>query len=312
MKSGGSMTKYILKRFVISLLTVWVLVTAVFILVRILPGDPFTSEKSTPEVRANMMKYYGFDKPLYVQYAKYISNLLHGDLGTSLKYHNMRVNDIIGQSFPYSADLGLRALIFAVVVGLALGINASLNMGKFWDYFCIIIAIIGVSVPDFILGSLLQYVFALKLKLLPVARWMGFKYTILPVFGLSLYTVALITRLMRVSMLEVINQDYIMTAEAKGLSTFEVVWRHQIRNAILPVVTVLGPITAAVLTGTFVIEMIFAVPGMGKFYVQGIHDLDYSLILGMTVFYGVFLVAANFIVDIIYGFVDPRIRITGK
>lgn len=312
MKSGGSMTKYILKRFVISLLTVWVLVTAVFILVRVLPGDPFTSEKSTPEVRANMMKYYGFDKPLYVQYGKYIGNLLHGNLGTSLKYHNMSVNDIIGQSFPYSADLGLRALIFAVVVGLALGINASLNMGKFWDYFCIIIAIIGVSVPDFILGSLLQYVFALKLKLLPVARWMGFKYTILPVFGLSLYTVALITRLMRVSMLEVINQDYIMTAEAKGLSTFEVVWRHQIRNAILPVVTVLGPITAAVLTGTFVIEMIFAVPGMGKFYVQGIHDLDYSLILGMTVFYGVFLVAANFIVDIIYGFVDPRIRITGK
>jgi oligopeptide transport system permease protein len=306
------MTKYILKRFLISLLTVWVLVTAVFILVRTLPGDPFTSEKTTPEIKANMMKYYGFDKPLHVQYAKYISNLLRGDLGTSLKYHNMRVNDIIAQSFPYSADLGLRALIFAVVVGLTLGINAALNMGRFWDFFCIVVAIIGVSVPDFILGSLLQYVFALQLKWLPVARWMGFKYTILPVFGLSLYTVALITRLMRVSMLEVINQDYITTAEAKGLSTFEVVWRHQIRNAILPVVTVMGPITAAVLTGTFVIEMIFAVPGMGKFYVQGIHDLDYSLILGMTVFYGVFLVAANFIVDIIYGLVDPRIRITGK
>ncbi len=306
------MTKYILKRFLISLLTVWVLVSAVFILVRILPGDPFTSEKTTPEIKANMMKYYGFDKPLHVQYVKYIANLLRGDLGTSLKYHNMRVNDIIAQSFPYSADLGLRALVFAVVVGLTLGINAALNMGRFWDFFCIVVAIIGVSVPDFILGSLLQYVFALKLKWLPVARWMGFRYTILPVFGLSLYTVALITRLMRVSMLEVINQDYITTAEAKGLSTFEVVWRHQIRNAILPVVTVMGPITAAVLTGTFVIEMIFAVPGMGKFYVQGIHDLDYSLILGMTVFYGVFLVAANFIVDIIYGFVDPRIRITGK
>jgi len=306
------MTKYILKRFLFSLLTVWVLVTAVFILVRLLPGDPFTSEKVTPEIKENMMRYYGFDKPLYVQYGKYIANLLKGDLGTSLKYHNMRVNDIIAQSFPYSADLGIRALVFAFVVGLTLGINASLNMGKFWDYFCIIVAIIGVSVPDFILGSLLQYVFALKLKWLPVARWMGFKYTILPVFGLSLYTVALITRLMRVSMLEVVNQDYITTAEAKGLSGFEVVWRHQIRNAILPIVTVMGPITAAVLTGTFVIEMIFAVPGMGKFYVQGIHDLDYSLILGMTVFYGVFLVAANFVVDIIYGLVDPRIRITGK
>lgn len=306
------MTKYILKRFFISLLTLWVLVTAVFILVRILPGDPFTSEKVTPEIKENMMRYYGFDKPLYVQYGKYVANLLKGDLGTSLKYHNMSVNDIIAQSFPYSADLGIRALVFAVVVGLTLGINASLNMGRFWDYFCIIVAIIGVSVPDFILGSLLQYIFALKLKWLPVARWMGFKYTILPVFGLSLYTVALITRLMRVSMLEVVNQDYITTAEAKGLSSFEVVWRHQIRNAILPIVTVMGPITAAVLTGTFVIEMIFAVPGMGKFYVQGIHDLDYSLILGMTVFYGVFLVAANFVVDIIYGLVDPRIRITGK
>lgn len=306
------MAKYILKRFIISLLTVWVLVTAVFILVRILPGDPFTSEKMTPEIRANMMKYYGFDKPLPVQYGRYIMNLLKGDLGTSLKYHNMKVNDIIAQTFPYSADLGIRALLFALITGLCLGINASLHMGRFWDYFCIILAIIGVSVPDFILGSLLQYVFALKLKWLPVARWMGFKYTILPVFGLSLYTVALITRLMRVSMLEVVNQDYITTAEAKGLSTFEIVWRHQIRNAILPVVTVMGPITAAVLTGTFVIEMIFAVPGMGKFYVQGIHDLDYSLILGMTVFYGAFLVAANFIVDIIYGLVDPRIRITGK
>jgi oligopeptide transport system permease protein len=312
MKSGGFMSRYIFKRLIISLLTVWILVTAVFLLIRVLPGDPFTSEKMTPEIKANMMKYYGFDRPLYEQYGKYIMNLLKGDLGNSLKYHNMRVNDIIAQTFPYSADLGIRALLFALIAGLCLGINAALKMGKFWDYFCITLAIIGVSVPDFILGSLLQYVFALQLKWFPVARWLGFKYTILPVFGLSLYTVALITRLIRVSMLDVINQDYITTAEAKGLSTFQIIWRHQIRNAILPIVTVMGPITAAVLTGTFVIEMIFAVPGMGKFYVQGIHDLDYSLILGMTVFYGVFLVAANFIVDIIYGFVDPRIRITGK
>jgi oligopeptide transport system permease protein len=306
------MSRYFIKRLIISILTIWILVTAVFLLIRVLPGDPFTGEKITPEIKANMMQYYGFDKPLYVQYGKYIMNLLKGDLGNSLKYHNMSVNDIIAQTFPYSADLGIRALLFALIVGLCLGINAALKMGKFWDYFCITLAIIGVSVPDFILGSLLQYVFALQLKWFPVARWLSFKYTILPVFGLSLYTVALITRLMRVSMLEVINQDYITTAEAKGLSTLQIIWRHQIRNAILPIVTIMGPITASVLTGTFVIEMIFAVPGMGKFYVQGIHDLDYSLILGMTVFYGVFLVAANFIVDMIYGFVDPRIRITGK
>lgn len=306
------MGRYFIKRLIISLLTIWILVTAVFLLIRVLPGDPFAGEKINPEIKANMMQYYGFDKPLNVQYGKYIMNLLKGDLGKSLKYHNMSVNDIIAQTFPYSADLGIRALLFALIVGLCLGINAALKMGKFWDYFCITLAIIGVSVPDFILGSLLQYIFALQLKWFPVARWLSFKYTILPVFGLSLYTVALITRLIRVSMLEVINQDYITTAEAKGLSTLQIIWRHQIRNAILPIVTIMGPITASVLTGTFVIEMIFAVPGMGKFYVQGIHDLDYSLILGMTVFYGVFLVAANFIVDMIYGLIDPRIRITGK
>ncbi|WP_422443546.1 ABC transporter permease [Thermoanaerobacterium sp. DL9XJH110] len=306
------MVKYVINRLIISFFTVLVLVTVVFVLVRLLPGDPFTSEKVIPEIRQNMMRYYGFDKPLPVQYLIYIKNLLKGDLGTSLKYNNRTVRSIIAETFPYSADLGIRAILFATVMGIFLGITSSLHRGRFLDYFCIIIAIIGVSVPDFIMGSLLQYIFGVKFKLLPVAQWKGFRYTILPVFALSLYTLALITRIMRASMLDVMHQDYIMTAEAKGLSTFQIVWRHQIRNAILPVVTILGPITAAVLTGTFVIEWIYAIPGMGKFYVLGIQNLDYSMILGMTVFYGVFLIAANFIVDILYGLIDPRIRIIGK
>ncbi len=296
----------------VSLITAWFLVTIVFFLVRLLPGDPFLSEKVTPEIKQNMMEYYGFDKPLHVQYITYISNLLKGDLGYSLRYRNRTVNEVIAQAFPYSADLGIRAVIFATIVGISLGIIAALNRNKPLDYLSMFIAIVGVSVPGFVIGPLLQYIFSIKLKLLPVAQWKGFAYTIMPTFALSLGSIALMARLMRASMLDVVNQDYIKTAKSKGLSPSQIVWRHQIRNAILPVITVLGPVTATLLTGTFVIEQIFAIPGLGKFYILGIQNLDYSMVLGMTVFYGLFLIAANFIVDIIYGFIDPRIRIAGK
>jgi oligopeptide transport system permease protein len=302
------MVKYIINRFIVSIFTLLVLVTLVFLLIRLLPGDPFTSEKMTPEVRKNMMNYYGLDKPLHIQYFRYLGNLARGDLGTSMKYANRRINDIIAQAFPYSADLGIRSILLAVAVGLVLGVAAALKRGKSWDYLCMVIAIIGVSIPDFIGAYLLQFVFGIKLHLLPVAQWKSFRHTILPVFALSLYTLALIARIMRSSMLEVVSQDYVKTAKSKGLSPLEVVMKHEIRNAILPVVTLLGPITASVLTGTFVVELIFAIPGMGKWYVLGIQNLDYSMILGMTVFYGVFLIFANFIVDILYGFIDPRIR----
>ena len=303
------MLRYILKRFFISLVTLLILVTAVFFLVRMVPGDPFISDKLTPEIRENMLRYWGFDQPLHVQYFRYIGNLLHGDLGISMHYNSVPVTRLIADSFPTSADLGLRALLLASVTGITLGIVSALNRGRWLDYACIIIAIIGVSLPDFIMGYLLQFVFGIKLKLLPIALWKGFKFTVLPTLALSFYTTALLTRIMRASMLDVVHQDFIKVAKAKGLSTFQIVWRHQIRNAILPVVTILGPITAAILTGTFVIESIYAIPGMGKYYVLGIQNLDYSQILGLTVFYGAFLVMANFAVDIIYGFVDPRIRV---
>jgi oligopeptide transport system permease protein len=285
------------------------LVTVVFFLVRAMPGDPFLSDKLTPEIRENMMRYYGFDRPLHTQYVRYVKNLLHGDLGVSMHYNGIPVSGIIGDSFPYSASLGIRSLILASVAGIALGVLSALNRGRFLDYFCVFIAILGVSLPDFVTGYLLQYVFAIKLKLFPIALWRGFKYTVLPTFALSFYTTALLARITRASMLEVTGQDYIKVARAKGLGEFQIVVRHELRNAILPVITILGPVTAAILTGTFIIESIYAVPGMGKFYVSGIQNLDYSQVLGLTIFYGTFLVIANFVVDILYGFVDPRIRV---
>ncbi|HWR11890.1 MAG TPA: ABC transporter permease [Rectinemataceae bacterium] len=311
-EKGLPTLRYILKRFVISVFTLLILVTAVFFLIRAMPGDPFLSEKLTPEIRENMLRYYGFDKPLHEQYLRYIGNLLRGDLGTSMHYNSIPVTRLIAESFPYSADLGIRAILLAFFAGTGLGIVSALNRGKWLDYLCIFIAILGVSLPDFVSGYLLQFVFGLKLKVLPIALWRGLKYTILPTLALSFYTTALLTRIMRASMLEVVGQDYIKVARAKGLSTTKIVWRHQIRNAILPVVTILGPITAAILTGTFVIESIYAIPGMGKFYVLGIQNLDYSQILGLTVFYGAFLIAANFLVDLLYGFIDPRIRLDKK
>ncbi|MDR2712948.1 MAG: ABC transporter permease [Clostridiales bacterium] len=304
------MLKYILKRCAIAVFTLLVLITIIFTLVRLLPGDPFLDEKGNAAIQAKMHAYYGLDKPWVEQWATYIGQLVKGDLGLSLRYPGRTVNDTITQTFPVSASLGLRALSFALLVGIILGTISARRAGKIVDYICVLIAIIGVSVPDFIIGVVLQLVFAVKLGWLPAGLWQGWRYAILPVFALSLYTIAMITRLMRTSTLEVLNQDYILTAKAKGLSRFEIIWRHQLRNAILPVVTIMGPLTAAVLTGTFVIEKIYAIPGMGKFYVQSISDLDYTMVLGMTAFYGLFLVIANLIVDILYGVIDPRIKIT--
>ncbi len=306
------MGKYILKRVAISILTLFVLITVVFVLVRLMPGDPITGEKITPEIRANLEAYYGLDKPLPVQYITYVKNLFQGNFGYSMKYTNRTVNEIIASSFPYSVDLGLRALALSISLGLVFGILAARYRGKKLDFICIVVAILGTSIPDFIMGALLQYFFGIQWGLLPVAQYLGLEYTILPSVALGFYTLAMVSRMMRASMLEVVSQDYIKTARSDGISNFRVVWKHQIRNAIMPVVTVLGPVVASTLTGTFVIESIFAIPGMGKFYVESVQNLDYTLVLGMTVFFGGFLILANLIVDILYGIIDPRIRLAGK
>lgn len=302
------MAKYILKRLLISIVTLWVLVSVVFILIRCMPGEPFQGEKMTPEIKANLETYYGFDKSLPEQYVIYIKNLLQGNFGYSMKYVNQSVNKIIAQSFPYSFDLGIRALVMSISFGLVFGILAALNRGKTIDYVCVVVAILGTSIPDFIMGAILQYLFGIRWGLLPVAQYLGFRYTILPAIGIGFYTLAMVSRLMRASMLETVQQDYIKTARSKGISKIKVVFKHQIRNAITPVVTVLGPVVASVLCGTFVIESIFAIPGMGKYYVESVQNLDYSLVLGMTVFFGFFLILANLIVDILYGIIDPQVR----
>lgn len=303
------MRKYILKRVIAAILTMWVLITAVFFLVRLMPGDPFQNPKMTEEVRANLESYYGFDKPLIVQYGVYMKNLLHGDFGYSMKFTNKTVNTIIGDTFPFSADLGIRALVLALSFGLVLGIISARNRGGKLDFFCVIIAVLGTSIPDFIMGAILQYGFGIKWGLLPVAQYEGFKYTILPACALAFYTLASVSRIMRASMLEVSQQDYIKTARSKGVSELRITCKHQIRNAIMPVMTVMGPTVASVLTGTFVIEAIFAIPGMGKYYVESVSNNDYSMVLGMTIFYGVFLIFCNLVVDIMYGVADPRVRI---
>ena len=306
------MRKYVLKRLIAAVLTMWVLITVVFFLVRLMPGDPFQNPKMTTEIRKNMEEYYGFDKPLIVQYGNYMKNLFKGDLGYSMKFTNKTVNGLITESFPFSADLGIRALVFAVSFGLVLGIISARNRGGKLDFFCVIVAVLGTSIPDFIMGALLQYGFGIKWGLLPVAQYQGFEYTILPACAIGFYTLASVSRIMRASMLEVSSQDYIKTARSKGVSEFRITVKHQIRNAIMPVMTMMGPTVASVLTGTFVIESIFAIPGMGKYYVESVSNNDYSMVLGMTIFYGVFLILCNLIVDILYGVADPRVRIGEK
>lgn len=304
------MLNYTIKRTVYMLITLWVIVTLTFFLMHMIPGDPFTSAKKVPEqIRQNMLAKYHLDKPLIEQYGYYLNNIIHGDFGISLKYLNRSVNEIIKESAPASFQLGIQSIALGVIFGLVFGIVAALKRGGTWDYVSIFLAVIGISVPNFIIATLLQVVFASKLKLLPVSGWGSFKFSILPSIALSFATLSIISRMMRTSMLDVIGQDYIKTAKAKGLSQFQIIWKHMVRNAIMPVITVLGPLIAGIVTGTFVIEQIFGIPGLGKFFVQSIYDEDYTMILGTTIFYSVILVFMMFLVDLAYGFIDPRVRL---
>lgn len=304
------MVGYIARRFAYMAATILVIVGLTFVIMHAIPGDPFLNEKKVNEaVRANLLAKYDLDKPLHVQFIKYIRNVLSGELGMSMYYVNRNVSDMIRDGFPISAKLGLVALAFAVLVGLLLGIMAALGHNRTPDYLSMVIAVIGVAVPGFIIGTLLQWYFGVKLRVLPVAGWGKPAQVIMPALVLGLSTLAVAARMMRSSMLEVLGQDYIRTARAKGLSQTEIVWRHALRNALLPIVTILGPTIVNVTTGSFITERIFAIPGLGKFFVESITNSDYSLILGTTLFYGVLLVVALFFVDIAYGLVDPRIRL---
>lgn len=304
------MKKYILKRLVISIITIWLIATCSFFLLRTLPGNPFsTTQLLSVEMQERMMSYYGLDRPLIEQYFTFMKNLLHGDFGYSLKYVGQSVNGIIAEKFPVSAQLGIQAYLLSFPIGVLFGIIAARHRGRAIDYSLVGFSVLGVSVPAFILASLLQYVFAIKLKLLPVALWSSFRHTILPTIALSIGSIAGKTRLMRTLMLEVLTEEYVKTAKAKGLPTWRIIWSHQVRNAIIPMIPSLGMEIVSILMGSFVVEQIFAVPGIGAFFVTSVQSLDYTMTLGLTVFFGVFVVAANFIIDLIYGLVDPRIRI---
>ncbi|MFC4767776.1 ABC transporter permease [Effusibacillus consociatus] len=307
------MLRFLVKRGINALLTLWVIITLTFTLMHLVPGGPFTSEKPVPPaVLENLNKYYHLDEPVAMQYVRYLGDLMRGDLGPSYKSNTRTVNDMLADTMPISFHLGTQALLIAVVGGLTLGIVAALNHNKWPDYTASIVAVIGTAVPSFVLATLMIQVIGLELKWLPIATWKTWQHTIMPSVALAFLPMAQVTRLMRSNMLEVIGQDYIKTAKSKGLSKLQITLRHTIRNAILPVVTILGPIAATLLTGTFVIEHIFSVPGSGKLFVMSIQNRDYPLILGTTVVYGAVLVVILFIVDVLYSLIDPRIKVTGK
>lgn len=305
------MKKYLLRRIIMSVVTLWAIVTITFVLMHSVPGNPFRKEGKMPAaVYQNLQKKYGLDKPLSEQYVIYLKNLLKGDFGDSMKSRVETVNDMIRRGFPVSAYLGLEALLFALIIGPTLGALAALYQNKLPDYLSMIVAIIGISVPSFIMGTILIQFVAKNIGWLPIGGWGEFKHTILPAFALSLMPLAYTARLMRSSMLEVLGQDYIKTAKSKGIGKVAVILKHAVRNAILPIISVLGTLVSNLLVGSFVIEKIFGIPGLGLFFVKSIVSRDYTLIMGTTIFYSIILIIMLLIVDIAYTFIDPRIRLT--
>lgn len=306
------MFKFSLKRIALTFVVIWVVITLTFILMHAVPGNPFAKEGRMPEtIYKNLQRHYNLDKPLIEQYWLYLKSVAKFDLGPSMKSQTMTVNDTISKGFPVSAHLGLQSLFVAVVFGVLLGIIAALKHNKWQDYSAMVLSIIGISVPSFILATVLINYVAVQWKLLPVATWNSWAHTILPTISLAMLPLAYIARLMRSSMLDVLGQDYIKTARAKGLSQSTVIIKHGIRNAILPVVTVLGVTATNLLTGSFVIEKIFGIPGMGEMFVKGINNRDYPVILGSTIFYSALLTILTLVVDIAYTFIDPRIKVSG-
>jgi ABC-type dipeptide/oligopeptide/nickel transport system permease component len=309
------MLKYTIKRLLAGVITVWFIATATFIAMHSVPGDPLLNDKAvTPEIRKNLEERYGLDKPVFTQYLVYMGNMLRGDFGISFTQQNRRVNDIIRDHFPVSATLGLLAVFFAASGGIVWGALTAVYRNKTPDVVIMFMVILGISVPSFVFAALGQLLLVninslVGYSLVPVAGWGTIMHMLMPALVLGLGTMALLTRLMRSSMLDVVNEDYIRTAKAKGISPLRIFFRHQLRNAILPVVTVLGPQIAAITTGGFVVELVFAIPGLGRYFVQAVQQLDYTVIMGTTVFYGAFLVLMVITVDIIYGFIDPRVRL---
>jgi len=301
---------YIWRKFLTAVATVLVLATLTFFLTKLLPGNPFLSETVPEVVQQKQREFYGLDKPVSVQYFIYMGNLLKGDLGFSLKKTGKSIVSIIGETFPVSAKLGLLAFVFSQLIGILFGILCAQFKNRWPDYLLMVVAILGIALPAMVLGPLMRYFLGVKLRLLPVTGWGSPSQMIMPAFVLGMGPIAVMTRNMRASMLGVTTQDYIKTARSKGLSPSRVVMKHEFKNSLVPIITNMGIQIASIMTGSFVVESIFLIPGLGKYFVDSITTLDYSLIMGLTIFYGAFLVVMNLIVDILYGVIDPRIRLS--
>ena len=302
-------SRYIVKRILLALVSLFAIITITYFLMNLMPGDPFMSEKASEENRAILIAKYGLDQPVYVQYGKYLTNLLQGDMGTSYVLQKGRaVKDIIFESFQVSMGLGVRALLLAIVCGIILGCIAGLCKDKLPDAVIRVLSSVGISMPGYVIASGLMILLAVNLKVLPVnynkpGGWL------MPMLTLAIYPTSYLTRLTRASILEVMNQDYLRTERAKGMSEFVVVFIHALKNSLIPVITYLGPLTASILTGGFVAESVFSVPGLGRYFVSSISSRDYTMIMGVTIFYSALIVFMNLICDILYKIVDPRIQL---
>ncbi len=290
--------------------TLWVVITMTFVLMHSVPGGPFASKKRLPApVIAALNEKYHMNDPLHKQYFDYLNDVLHGNLGPSFKYKGQTVNDFIRNGLPTSAIIGIGSVILSVGVGIPFGVISALKQNKFEDRFVLVMATLGVCIPSFVLATMMIYVFGFKLKWFPIFGVSSWKSYVLPILGLSGFSISFLSRLVRSNMVEVLQQDYIRTARAKGLSESTVIYKHAFRNVLIPVVTFLGPMILTVLTGSFAIEKIFALPGMGRYFVNSIAVRDYTVIMGITIFDTVLLVVAIFVTDMLYGIVDPRIKV---
>jgi oligopeptide transport system permease protein len=306
------MLRYITQRVLYMILTLLIIATITFFLMKLLPGSPFNNQdKLTETQRYALNEKYGLNDPVPVQYINYITKLAQGDLGYTFQFDGRTVNSLIVNGMGPSATVGFEALLFGTIVGLLLGIMAALKHNTFLDYGAMVIAVFGIAIPSFVFAGLLQYYVGVKLQWLPVAFWNGPEYHILPAFSLSVGVIATVARFMRTEMLEILGTDYILMARSKGVSKSAVIFKHCVRNSLIPIVTILGPMAIGLITGSLVIENIFAIPGIGEQFVKAIQVNDYPVIMGTTLFFSFLIVAIILVVDILYGIIDPRIRVAG-
>ncbi|BFH62469.1 oligopeptide ABC transporter permease [Paenibacillus azoreducens] len=305
------MGKYIAGRIGYMIITFLVIATFTFLLMQTLPGSPFNDEKLSQTQKEALYEKYGLDKPVALRYVKYMANILKGDLGESFQFEGRPVTKVISERIGASAVLGGQAIILGTVVGLLLGMFAALKQNSALDYSSMIISVLGVSIPSFVFAGLLQYWVGVRLQWLPIAFWDGFASSILPTISMAVGVIATMARFMRTEMIEILSQDYIVMAKARGLSGTAVLFRHGLRNALIPIVTLLGPMTINLMTGTLIIEQIFSIPGLGEQFTRSIMTNDYPMIMGTTLFYAALFIGIVFVVDLLYGVIDPRIRLTG-